>query len=144
MKGFGKKTIFFSLSLSLFQQSLFIFVCYLHGHHVIDLITLICVSSHQLESAGKGSALVIDVLKYDMAIQKAVLYAVGNTVVCETYEEARRLAFAKTNPLKGIPVPPTPQSVQFEFASHPLLLTCMTCFFFYFNMILSRFSSILL
>eukprot|EP01102_Stenamoeba_stenopodia_P012094 TRINITY_DN3779_c0_g1_i1.p1 TRINITY_DN3779_c0_g1~~TRINITY_DN3779_c0_g1_i1.p1 ORF type:complete len:1214 (-),score=376.16 TRINITY_DN3779_c0_g1_i1:27-3668(-) len=37
--------------------------------------------------------LVVDVVKADPAYQKALLYACGNTIVCDTLEEARRLAF---------------------------------------------------
>jgi len=37
--------------------------------------------------------LVVDVAKADPAYQKALIYACGNTIVCDTLEEARRLAF---------------------------------------------------
>ena len=38
--------------------------------------------------------LVIDVLHYDLpAIKKALLFACGNALVCETVEDARRVAF---------------------------------------------------
>ena len=54
-----------------------------------------------MASAGTGSNLIIDVMNYDPSILKAILYAVGNTVVCETIAEAKRLAFAKDNAVKS-------------------------------------------
>ncbi|KAL6059837.1 Structural maintenance of chromosomes protein 1B [Balamuthia mandrillaris] len=38
---------------------------------------------------------VIDVLRYDVRFQKALLYALGNTVVCDTLDQARKLCFKK-------------------------------------------------
>lgn len=41
-----------------------------------------------------GSAVpVIDVLKFDPSDQNAILYACGNTIICDTLAEARRLSF---------------------------------------------------
>ena len=36
---------------------------------------------------------VIDVIQFEPALQKAILYAVGNTIVCDTLAEARRLSY---------------------------------------------------
>lgn len=44
-------------------------------------------------ATNKSAKLVIDLLKFDSRIQKAVLYAVGNTVYCDTLEEAKSLSF---------------------------------------------------
>jgi len=41
--------------------------------------------------------LVVDVIRYDPAcIKKALLFACGNALVCETVEDARRVAFNLT------------------------------------------------
>eukprot|EP01113_Clastostelium_recurvatum_P033704 TRINITY_DN4486_c0_g1_i1.p1 TRINITY_DN4486_c0_g1~~TRINITY_DN4486_c0_g1_i1.p1 ORF type:complete len:1283 (-),score=481.18 TRINITY_DN4486_c0_g1_i1:40-3828(-) len=40
-----------------------------------------------------SAKLVIDVIKYDAALQQAILFAVGNTLVCENLADARRIAF---------------------------------------------------
>ena len=42
---------------------------------------------------GGTSKPIVDVVQYDPAIQKAILYAFGSTLVCETLNEARRLAY---------------------------------------------------
>jgi len=36
---------------------------------------------------------IIDVILFDPSVQKAILYAVGNTLVCESLDEARKLGF---------------------------------------------------
>jgi len=42
----------------------------------------------------KNVKLVVDVIRYDPAcIKKALLFACGNALVCETVEDARRVAF---------------------------------------------------
>eukprot|EP01117_Protostelium_nocturnum_P006632 TRINITY_DN2388_c0_g1_i1.p1 TRINITY_DN2388_c0_g1~~TRINITY_DN2388_c0_g1_i1.p1 ORF type:complete len:1232 (-),score=660.40 TRINITY_DN2388_c0_g1_i1:54-3749(-) len=38
---------------------------------------------------------VVDVIKFDSIYQRAVLYAVGNTLVCDTTDEARKLGFGR-------------------------------------------------
>ena len=42
---------------------------------------------------GGSKKLVLDVIDYDISIEKAVLFAVGNTVVCDSLDEARRFCF---------------------------------------------------
>lgn len=43
---------------------------------------------------GGSAKLVIDVIKYDPpSIKPALLYACGNSLVCDNIEEARRVAF---------------------------------------------------
>ena len=44
---------------------------------------------------GGSKKLVLDVIDYDISIEKAVLFAVGNAVVCDSLDEARRLCFGK-------------------------------------------------
>jgi len=42
----------------------------------------------------KNVKLVVDVIRYEPAcIKKALLFACGNALVCETVEDARRVAF---------------------------------------------------
>jgi len=48
----------------------------------------------QLRQVGGTAKLVVDVIKYDpAAIKKALVFACGNALVCDTTDEARRLAF---------------------------------------------------
>lgn len=46
-----------------------------------------------LRRLGGTARLVIDVVEHDDAIRKAVLYAAGNAVVCDSLDEARRLRY---------------------------------------------------
>lgn len=46
-----------------------------------------------LRRLGGTSRLVVDVVKHRDFVQKAVLYAAGNSVVCDTLDEARRLRY---------------------------------------------------
>lgn len=42
----------------------------------------------------RGTAqLVFDVIQFDRSLEKAILYAVGNTLVCDTLDEAKRLSW---------------------------------------------------
>eukprot|EP00166_Cyanidium_caldarium_P003139 ctg_3037.g592 len=47
-----------------------------------------------LRSLGGTARLLIDVLQFDRSIAAAVQYVAGNTVVCDTLDEARRIAYA--------------------------------------------------
>ena len=50
--------------------------------------------NEQYRQIGGSAKLVIDVIKYEPAqIKKALLYACGSSLVCDTMEEARKLAF---------------------------------------------------
>ncbi len=49
----------------------------------------------RLRALGGSAKLVVDVLTFDPAIEKAVHYALGNTLVCDTEKEAKELAFGK-------------------------------------------------
>lgn len=55
-------------------------------------------------ATSRSAKLVIDLLKFDSRIQKAVLYAVGNTVYCDSLEEAKTLAFG-TQRLRSASLP---------------------------------------
>lgn len=47
----------------------------------------------KLRTLGGSAKLVYDVIQFDPALEKAVLYAVGNTLVCDVLEEAKALAW---------------------------------------------------
>eukprot|EP00250_Pteridium_aquilinum_P035761 c9905_g1_i1 orf=330-3992(-) len=47
----------------------------------------------KLRTLGGTCKLVYDVIQFDPALEKAVLYAVGNTLVCDILEEAKSLAW---------------------------------------------------
>mmetsp|Transcript_9154 Transcript_9154/g.37735 ORF Transcript_9154/g.37735 Transcript_9154/m.37735 type:complete len:1230 (-) Transcript_9154:295-3984(-) len=49
--------------------------------------------NEQLRQIDDSVKLVLDVMKFDMAVKKAMVYACGNTVVCESLSEAKTLAF---------------------------------------------------
>jgi structural maintenance of chromosome 1 len=49
----------------------------------------------RLRALSGTAKLVVDVLTFDPSIEKAVHYALGNTLVCDTEKEAKELAFGK-------------------------------------------------
>lgn len=51
------------------------------------------VINERLRRQGGTAKLVYDVLSFEPGVEKAVRYAVGSTVVCESLDEARRLAY---------------------------------------------------
>lgn len=42
---------------------------------------------------GGSAKLVIDIIKFEPPVKRALLFACGNSLVCDTTEEARRVAF---------------------------------------------------
>lgn len=50
----------------------------------------------RLRSVGRGTRLVRDVLEFDDSIERAIMYACGNAVVCESETEARRLCYDRS------------------------------------------------
>ena len=58
--------------------------------------------NEQLRQIDPSVKLVIDVMKFDSNFKRAVHYACGNTIVCETIEEAKDLAFNKSS-RRGFP-----------------------------------------
>eukprot|EP00741_Cyanophora_paradoxa_P011004 tig00020553_g10636.t1 len=55
-----------------------------------------------LRQLGGTTKLLVDILTFELQYQKAVVYAVGNTVVFDTLDEARRLAFRPEQRLKAV------------------------------------------
>lgn len=53
-----------------------------------------------LRRLGGTARLVVDVVRNDEYVQKAVLYAAGNAVVCDTLDEARRLRYGGGRKIK--------------------------------------------
>ncbi len=51
--------------------------------------------AERLRTLSGGSKLVCDVLVYDKAVERAVLYAVGSTMVCETDADAKELCYGR-------------------------------------------------
>jgi len=57
------------------------------------VVWIYCVLHREIRDP-KNVKLVVDVIRYDPAcIKKALLFACGNALVCETVEDARRVAF---------------------------------------------------
>ncbi|CAD7695742.1 unnamed protein product [Ostreobium quekettii] len=58
--------------------------------------------NESLRQLGGTAKLAIDLLQFEPAYQRGLLYACGNTVVCDTVEEAKRLAFGGEERLKVV------------------------------------------
>ena len=71
------------------------FNAFLHVHAIAIIIIIMCFYLLVSEIKDpKNVKLVVDVIRYDPAcIKKALLFACGNALVCETVEDARRVAF---------------------------------------------------
>mmetsp|Transcript_38602 Transcript_38602/g.122642 ORF Transcript_38602/g.122642 Transcript_38602/m.122642 type:complete len:1223 (-) Transcript_38602:64-3732(-) len=50
----------------------------------------------RLRQLGGSAKLIIDVLEYDRKLERAIVFACGNTLVTDTQEEAKRLAFSRS------------------------------------------------
>eukprot|EP00124_Ichthyophonus_hoferi_P000405 Ihof_evm15s14 gene=Ihof_evmTU15s14 len=61
-------------------------------------------TNERLRQLGGTKKLIIDVIQYDKAVSKAMEYACGNTIVCDTLEEARQLCFNKGERYKCVTV----------------------------------------
>eukprot|EP00123_Amoebidium_parasiticum_P016939 comp23649_c1_seq1/m.40372 comp23649_c1_seq1/g.40372 ORF comp23649_c1_seq1/g.40372 comp23649_c1_seq1/m.40372 type:complete len:1229 (-) comp23649_c1_seq1:37-3723(-) len=60
--------------------------------------------NERLRQLGGSKKLVIDVVQYDKAFEKAMEYALGNTIVCDTMEEARQLCYGRDERYKCVTV----------------------------------------
>jgi structural maintenance of chromosome 1 len=50
----------------------------------------------------KGARLAIDVLQYESAIERAIQYACGNALICDTLKIARNVCFDKNQKVKAV------------------------------------------
>ncbi|KAL7087967.1 hypothetical protein ACP275_13G100800 [Erythranthe tilingii] len=60
--------------------------------------------AERLRTLGGTAKLVFDVVDFDRAFEKAVLYAVGNTLVCDEISEAKRLGWSRQGLLKVVTI----------------------------------------
>lgn len=64
---------------------------------VLDCLYEVCISSrfcYREIREPKNVKLVIDVIQYDLPpVKRALLFACGNSLVCETVDDARKVAF---------------------------------------------------
>ena len=49
----------------------------------------------------RGARLAIDVIEYNPEVERAMLFACGNALVCDTMEIARHVAYEKGQEVKG-------------------------------------------
>ncbi|KAK5583557.1 hypothetical protein RB653_005154 [Dictyostelium firmibasis] len=70
----------------------------------LDRLQMVKPINQQLRQIGGTAKLLFDCLKIQKGIEDAVLYALGNTVVCESMAEAKLLAFGGKERLKVITI----------------------------------------
>ena len=52
-------------------------------------------------SFAKGARLAVDVLEFDSSVERAIHYACGNALVCDTMDVARHVVYDKGQEVKG-------------------------------------------
>lgn len=55
----------------------------------------------RLRSVAKGARLAIDVVQFDTSLERAMQYACGNALVCDTIDVARNICYEKKQEVKG-------------------------------------------
>ena len=68
----------------------------------LDTIRTKPIDERLRNGLGQDIRLVLDVIEYDVEIKPAVQYAVGNTVVCNTMEQARDVCFRRREKVKAV------------------------------------------
>lgn len=58
--------------------------------------------NERLRHLGGSSRLIVDVLQFDKSRERAILFACGDTVVCDTHAEAKKLAFGGAQRIKSV------------------------------------------
>lgn len=51
----------------------------------------------------RGARLALDVIDFDVAVERAMLFSCGNALVCDSLEVARHVAYDKGQEVKGLP-----------------------------------------
>lgn len=60
----------------------------------------------KFRSFARGARLAVDVLSYDPAVEKAIHFACGNALVCDTLDVAKHVSYEKGQEVKGQWLPP--------------------------------------
>ena len=58
--------------------------------------------NERLRHLGGWLARAIDILQFDKSRERAILFACGDTVVCDTHAEAKKLAFSGAQRIKSV------------------------------------------
>jgi structural maintenance of chromosome 1 len=58
--------------------------------------------NERLRHLGGSARLVIDILQFDKSRERAILFACGDTVMCDTHAEAKKLAFSGAQRIKSV------------------------------------------
>lgn len=53
-------------------------------------------------SFAKGARLAVDVIEYDASVERAMHYACGNALVCDTMDVATKVVYEKSQEVKGM------------------------------------------
>ncbi len=67
----------------------------------LDTIVLKDDGADKFRNAHKGARLAIDVIQYEPTVERAMQYACGTSLVCDTEEIAKHLRFSRNLPVKG-------------------------------------------
>ena len=73
------------------------------GHTTFILLDSVPVKpiSDKYRSFAEGARLAVDVIQYEPVVERAIQYACGNTLVCDTMDVARYVVFDKGQEVKG-------------------------------------------
>lgn len=67
----------------------------------LDTIQLKPVND-KFRAFAKGARLAVDVIEYDVAIERAIHHACGSALVCDTMDVARYVCYEKQQEVKGM------------------------------------------
>ena len=56
----------------------------------------------KFRSFAKGARLAVDVIQYEPAVERAMLHACGNALVCDTMDVARYVCWERGQEVKGV------------------------------------------
>lgn len=74
------------------------------GHATFIPLDSIQVKSinDKYRSFAKGARLAVDVIQYELVVERAIQHACGNALVCDTMDVARYVVFDKGQEVKGM------------------------------------------